>query len=65
MSRSLKQRVTARFRFGGWHCAWVETFRGRVRRVTTRPINGIDQDVKLNRALYTRAARMAELKKAA
>lgn len=38
---------------------------GRVRRVTTRPVNGIDQGVKLNRALFTLAAKMAEIKKAA
>lgn len=35
------------------------------RRVTTRPVNGIDQDVKLNRALWTLAQKMAELKTAA
>ena len=36
---------------------------GRRRRlVTTRPIAGIDQDVRLNRALWTLAERMAELK---
>jgi hypothetical protein len=34
----------------------------RRRRVTTRPINGIDQDVKLNKALWVLAERMAELK---
>lgn len=38
-----------------------ETRRG-FRRVTTRPVNGIDQDVKLNRALFMLAAKMAELK---
>ena len=38
--------------------------RGRSRRVTTRGVNGIDQDVKLNRALFTLAAKMAELKAA-
>ncbi|TAI67591.1 DUF932 domain-containing protein [Bradyrhizobium sp. Leo170] len=37
----------------------------RPRRVTTRAVNGIDQDVKLNRALFTLAAKMAELKGAA
>lgn len=37
----------------------------RRRRVTTRPVNGIDQDVKLNRALWQLSQRMAELKKAA
>ena len=34
----------------------------RVRRVSTRRINGIDQDVRLNRALGELAANMAELK---
>lgn len=34
----------------------------RGRRVTTREVKGIDQDVKLNRALWTIAERMAELK---
>ena len=34
----------------------------RRRRTTTRAVNGIDQDVKLNRALWTLATRMAELK---
>jgi hypothetical protein len=32
------------------------------RRVTTREVRGIDQDVKLNRALWQLAERMAELK---
>ncbi len=32
------------------------------RRVTTREVRGIDQDVKLNRALWMLAERMAELK---
>lgn len=36
---------------------------GRMRNRTTRPVNGIDQDVKLNRALFTLASKMAELKK--
>lgn len=34
----------------------------RPRRVSTRAVNGIDQDVRLNRALWTLATRMAELK---
>ena len=33
----------------------------RVRRVSTRRINGIDQDVRLNRALWELAAKMAAL----
>lgn len=32
------------------------------RNITTRQVNGIDQDVKLNRALWVLAERMAELK---
>lgn len=38
--------------------------RGRptARRVTTRAVNGIDQDVKLNKALWILAERMAQLK---
>jgi hypothetical protein len=35
----------------------------RRRRVTTRAVNGIDQDVKLNKALWVLAERMAQLKK--
>jgi len=34
----------------------------RIRRVSTRRINGIDQDVRLNRALWELAAKLAELK---
>jgi hypothetical protein len=37
----------------------------RPRRTTSREVKGIDQDVKLNRALWTLANKMAELKKAA
>lgn len=33
----------------------------RIRRVSTRRINGIDQDVRLNRALWALAGKMAEL----
>lgn len=36
----------------------------RVRRVSTRQVKGIDQDVKLNRALWQLAERMQELKAA-
>jgi hypothetical protein len=35
---------------------------GRRRRTTTRPVNGIDMSVSLNRALWTLGERMAELK---
>lgn len=34
----------------------------RMRRVTTRPVNGIDGNVGLNRALWTLTEKMAELK---
>lgn len=34
---------------------------GRPRRATTRQVRGIEQDVKLNAALFTLAARMAEM----
>jgi hypothetical protein len=37
----------------------------RRRRTTTRPVNGIDQDIKLNKALWVLAERMAEIKTAA
>lgn len=37
------------------------TRRGR-RRITTRPVTGIDQDVKLNKALWLLAAKMEEAK---
>lgn len=39
-----------------------KTGRPTRRNVTTRNVTGIDQDVKLNRALWTLAERMAELK---
>lgn len=38
---------------------------GRRRRVTTRAINGIDADVRLNKALWILAERMAQIKSAA
>lgn len=38
---------------------------GRRRRVTTRAINGIDADVRLNKALWVLAERMAQIKSAA
>lgn len=37
----------------------------RIRRVSTRQVKGIDQDVKLNRALWQLGERMVELKAAA
>ncbi len=38
---------------------------GRRRRRTSRAVKGIDQDVKLNKALWTLASKMADLKDAA
>ena len=45
--------------------AWGRDANNRRRRVTTRPVNGIDQDVRLNRALWLLGERMAQLKAAA
>lgn len=47
---------------GGLRGVVVDPETRRRRRVNTRAVNGIDQDVKLNRALFTLASRMAELK---
>lgn len=45
---------------------WVRDEHGRqMRRYSSRAVKGIDQDVKLNKALWTLAAEMAKLKKAA
>ena len=46
----------------GGQTAWGTDANNHRRRFTARPIKGIDQDVKLNRALFTLAAKMAELK---
>ncbi|MET3615831.1 hypothetical protein ABID16_004178 [Rhizobium aquaticum] len=35
---------------------------GRHRRMTSRPVTGIDQDIKLNKALWLLGAEMAKLK---
>lgn len=45
--------------------AWGRDANGRPRRVTSREVTGIDQDVRLNRALWLLGERMAELKGAA
>jgi len=50
---------------GGLHGVQRDPNGRRLRAVTTRQIKGIDQDVKLNRALWQLAERMAELKSAA
>jgi hypothetical protein len=47
---------------GGLRAVRVDATNGRRRRVSMRAVNGIDQDIKLNRALWTLATRMGELK---
>jgi len=47
---------------GGLRGVRIDTETNRRRRMSTRAVQGIDQDVKLNRALWTLAAKMAELK---
>ncbi len=42
--------------------AWRCDAQGRPRRVTSRAVTGIDGDVRLNRALWQLAERMAEIK---
>jgi hypothetical protein len=46
---------------GGLHGVAIDA-NTRPRRITTRSVNGIDGDVRLNRALWTLANKMAELK---
>lgn len=48
---------------GGLHGRRIDA-NGRRRNVTTRNVNGIDQNVSLNRALWTLAQKMAEIKAA-
>jgi translation initiation factor 1 (eIF-1/SUI1) len=47
---------------GGLRGVRIDTETNRRRRMSTRAVQGIDQDVKLNRALWTLASKMAELK---
>lgn len=47
---------------GGLSARNLGTDRSRGRMVTTREVKGIDQDVRLNRALWQLAEKMAELK---
>jgi hypothetical protein len=49
---------------GGLHARGRDA-NNRPRRVTTRAVNGIDQDVRLNKALFVLADRMAAILKAA
>jgi hypothetical protein len=46
----------------GDQTGWTRDANGRRRRASSRPVGGIDQNVKLNRALWTLAEKMAELK---
>jgi len=55
-------RVQENVIVGGLHAIQRDAEGRRVRRVSTRRINGIDQDVRINRALWQLASRMAELK---
>ena len=45
--------------------AWGRDANNRPRRTTARAVNGIEQDVKVNKALWMVAERMAEIKSAA
>lgn len=47
---------------GGLSALRVDPATRRSRRMTTRPVNGIDQDVKLNKALWVLADKLAEAK---
>lgn len=47
---------------GGLRGVQIDPETRQRRRVTTREVGGIDQDVKLNKALWTLTERMAELK---
>jgi hypothetical protein len=49
----------------GGDTAWGRDANGRQRRTTSRPVNGIDGDVRLNKSLWALSQRMAELKRAA
>ena len=49
---------------GGLHGVQRDANGRRLRAVSTREVKGIDQDVRLNRALWTLGERMAELKQA-
>ena len=46
---------------GGMSASYIDS-NNRMRQTTARAINGIDQNLKVNKALWTLAARMAELK---
>jgi hypothetical protein len=55
----VQENVTA----GGLSAVLRDANGRRIRQVSTRRISGIDADVRLNRALWELAAKMAELKK--
>lgn len=46
----------------GGLCGHAQSDDGRIRRITSRAVKGIDQDLKLNRALWSLAEKMAEIK---
>ncbi|GAB2208838.1 DUF932 domain-containing protein [Roseibium sp. ROS1] len=46
---------------GGLRAAFRDEH-GRIRRTSSRAVNGIDQDIKLNKALWVLSEKMAELK---
>lgn len=48
----------------GGMSAWGRDANGRPRRTTTRDVNGIDADVKINKALWMLGERMAQIKNA-
>lgn len=50
---------------GGLKGVSINTETGQRRRTSTRAVKGIDQDIRLNKALWILGERMAELKKAA
>jgi hypothetical protein len=50
---------------GGVSAMGVNSITGRPRRWTTKAINGISEDTKLNKALWALGAKMAEIKQAA
>ena len=46
----------------GGQTAWGRDAHGKQRRTTSREVGAIDQDVKINRALWHLATEMAKLK---
>lgn len=48
----------------GGMSAWDRDAAGHRRRTTTRDVNGIDADVRINKALWMLGERMAQIKNA-